>query len=359
MNAISAEISAPRVPIMARSGQSIPGAAEEDAPDQATDEVVNTSFEFQHKVFQAPGAVFRKDRASGQVSLHLSLGGIMASLTVQQVVKTFSIAPDSPDGRMLDLVEKGLGFVREIRPGDSLPNELIDGTASWTVEARHYERARSKVLIQLVKWMTDGNSSIEAGVDVLALIETPEIKSKIAEAFGSAARHLGVAEGDKAAVPGMIAELAGELAQIEALREKSAGYFSILKKLKEIAQLQRGDTRVTDTIDRITTMLAKPLAGLRRQLQMVDAQTAEIMSSLRQLAATVQFLRGVRDELHGFVLLWEDLDLAWRDARVERDGGLDTLLTRTYRFAATHYLQTQSWSGPGGGSAHPPSAHQA
>ncbi len=321
-----------------------PGAATAATPSRTDDGAESTTFAFQHRVFQAPGAVFRKDRSSGTVSLHLSLGGIVASVTLPQLSRTFSVGSDTPDGRMLALAERALSFVAEIRPGDSIPNELIDGTASWSVERRHCDRARGRILVQLVQWVTDGNSTIAAGTDVLELIETPVIKSRIMEAFRSAARQLGIAETDTATLPGMISQLAAELAQIEALREKIAGYLVIARKLKELAALYRGEVRLSDTIERVSALIQQPLAAVRRQFQLVEAQTAEIMSSLRQLSATVEFLRQVRDELREFVLLWSDLDEAWHGLRVERSELADALIARTYRFAATHYLLTQSWS---------------
>jgi hypothetical protein len=317
-------------------------AAQAVSPEPETP--TNTHFTFQHKVFEVPGAVFKLDRAANTVSLHLMLGGIAASLDIGQIRKTFTIDPTSDDGKMLVMVEKGLRFVREIRPGDSIPNEILDGTASWTIEPKHYERARSKVLVQLVRWMTEGNSAIDPSVDVLKLIDTPEVKNKIADAFGAAARQLGMKEMDKEMITAMIAHLSNELAYIEALRDKVAGYLIIRRKLKELTAVYRTDRRVAETIERVSHLVAQPFNKLREQFQLVDAQTAEVLSSLRQLAATVQFLRGVRDDLREFVLLWDDLDVAWMDMQVARNPVCEAVISRTYRFAATHYSVTQRWT---------------
>ena len=69
---------------------------------------------------------------------------------------------------LLDVVEKGLRFVHEIRPGDSIPSELLDGTASWRVEERHRRRARGRLMAQLIAWtageglMTADDGAFEA-----------------------------------------------------------------------------------------------------------------------------------------------------------------------------------------------------
>ena len=321
-----------------------PGVDTPEAAPAPAPEVANTQFGFQHKVFDVPSAVFKMDRVNRTVALHLQLGGVAASIDMNQIRRTFSIEDDSDDGRMLVLVEKSLRFVREIRPGDSIPNEILNGTASWQIEAKHYERARSKVLIQLVRWMTDGNSSIDPNADVMKLIESPEVKSKIAEAFGAAARQLGMKEMDKEMITAMISHLSNELAYIEALRDKVAGYLMIKRKLKDLQAVYRTDRRVGETLERVVALIGSPFNKLREQFQLVDAQTAEVMSSLRQLTATVQFLRGVRDDLREFVLLWADLDAAWADVRPERGGNCEAMITRTYRFVATHYSMTQRWT---------------
>ena len=331
MNAMNAELATPSRP---------PDSSEPAPAPQAG----NTHFALHHKVFDVPGAVFRMDRINRIVALHMQLGGVAASIEINQIVKTFGIAADSEDGRMLKMIERSLSFVREIRPGDSIPNELLDGSASWTVEPRHLEKARSKLLVQLVSWMTAGNSAIDSSIDVLKLIDTPEVKEKINDAFGAAARHLGMREVDKELVIAMIGQLANELAYIEALRDKLVGYLVIKKKLKDLSLIYRSDRRVGETIDRTSTLIAQPFTKLREQFQLVDAQTAEVLSSLRRLAATVQFLRGVRDSMREFVLLWHDLDALWIDLRVERGPSAEALVTRTYRFAATYYSMTQRWA---------------
>jgi len=334
MNALNSELATATMP------PRIPESSEPAPPPQAG----NTHFALHHKVFDVPGAVFKMDRVNRTVALHMQLGGVAASIDIHQIVKTFGIDTDSEDGHMLKTIERSLSFVREIRPGDSIPNELLDGTASWTVEPRHLEKARSKLLIQLVSWMTAGNSAIDSSVDVLKLIDTPEVKEKINDAFGAAARHLGMRDVDKELVIAMIGQLANELAYIEALRDKLVGYLVIKKKLKDLSATYRTDRRVGETIDRTLTLVSQPFNKLREQFQLVDAQTAEVLSSLRRLAATVQFLRGVRDSMREFVLLWHDLDAQWIDLRVERGPVAEALVTRTYRFAATYYSMTQRWA---------------
>jgi len=319
--------------------QTVPGTDAEAAPPP---EASNTVFHFTHKVFNVPNAVFRMDRTSGRVALYMQLGGNEASIELSQIAKTFDIASDSEDGKMMALVEKSLRYVREIHPGDSIPNELLDGSASWVIEPKHVERARSKLLVQLVRWMTDGNSAIDERADVKELIQRPEIKEKINDAFGAAAKKLGLP--DKETVIDMIGQLANELGYVEALRDKLARYMIIKKKLKDLIQIYGTDRRIADNMVRADQLISPPLTQMREKFVLVDAQTAEVLSSLRRLSATIEFVRGARDSMREFVLLWGDLDDLWLDLRVERGSNAEHLALRTYRFAATYYTISQRWS---------------
>lgn len=315
-------------------------AADAEAPPPP--EATNTIFRFHHKVFDVPSAVFRMDRISGRVSLFMNLGGNEASIEMSQISKSFSIESDSEDGKMMGLVEKSLRFVREIHPGNSIPNELLDGSASWVIEPKHVERARSKLLVQLVRWMTEGNSSIDERADVNALLQQTEIKEKINDAFGACAKKLGLP--DKQTVIDMISQLANELGYVEALRDKLARYMVIKKKLKELIQIYRTDKRIAENMIRAEQLIGPPLAEMREKFVMIDAQTAEVLSILRRLTATIEFVRGARDSMREFVLLWNDLDTQWLDLRVERGSNAEQLASRTYRFAATYYTIAQRWS---------------
>ena len=303
----------------------------------------STTFAFQHKVFQTPGAVFRMDRTTQKVSLFMRVGEIDASLELRQIEKTFAITSDSPDGQMLQMVERSLRVVREIRPGDSVPNEVLGGLASWTVDQIHQKRARGKLIVQLVSWVTDGNSTLDSGVDVLEALNRPEVRERVNDALAAAAKNLDTPGADKGTVITMIGQLANELAYIEALRDKVAGYLYIKKRLKDVSHPFRNDRRVLDMVDRVNMLLSKPFAKLREQFQMVDAQTAEIMSALRRLQATIDFVRGVRDQLREFVLAWDDLDQRWIDVRIENISECEALISRTYRFLAQQYTPSQSW----------------
>ncbi|MGG2362419.1 hypothetical protein ACE4Z5_26130, partial [Salmonella enterica] len=85
------------------------------------------------------GARFTRSAASDEPSFVLPLGGIEVTVPVDKLCAEFDIAADSADGQLLHVVAKGLNYVKRIRPGDSIPRELLDGSASWSVDDRHLQ----------------------------------------------------------------------------------------------------------------------------------------------------------------------------------------------------------------------------
>ena len=306
--------------------------------------VSNTKFDFEHKVFSVPDAQFRLDRVRNAVEFRLSLGGMLASVALSSLCQTFDIASDSNDAKLLKLVEKGLKYVKEIRPGDSIPNEVLDGSASWKIDSQHHDIARSRLIVQLVAWMTGSQSGLADASEALIMIEQPEIKEKINGAFEEAAVKLGYGKAGKQKITDMIDQLAREMAYIEALREKIGTFLGIEKKLKMMAYNFRGDRNIAESIVRIQTLAGPPLNALRQRFTMVDGQTAEIIAALKKVAFTIEFVRTTRDHLREAVLLWEDMAEAWADASLERGEQSEHLIGKTYRFAATNFAVGQRWS---------------
>src|ERR1700761_5052303 len=97
----------------------------------------STHFLFKHRVFSLKGACFATTDDGTRQAFHVDLGTLIASLPIQAIRDEFQIAIHYEDELPLAIVEKSRLFVKETRPGDSIPREILDGTASWSVEGRH------------------------------------------------------------------------------------------------------------------------------------------------------------------------------------------------------------------------------
>src|SRR4051812_42250702 len=100
-------------------------------------------------MFTVAGSYFAIAHDTDEPTFYVPLGDIQGVLTIPQLISGFDIKPDSSDAVLLKAVEKSLGFVKRIAPGDPIPRELLDGTASWSVEDRHRMIAERRVAVQL------------------------------------------------------------------------------------------------------------------------------------------------------------------------------------------------------------------
>ena len=88
---------------------------------------INTEFNFEHKLFAVPGAYFALTPGANQPALFVQLGAVSASLSIPSISNEFAIAPDSNDHKLLELVKGALSYVKQVRPKDSIPSELLTG----------------------------------------------------------------------------------------------------------------------------------------------------------------------------------------------------------------------------------------
>src|SRR5262245_26571793 len=121
---------------------------EQNPPEQVEEKTVN--FDFQHKVFSTAGCAFRKAPDGSGVAMFVSLGDVSGSIPINGICRTFGITADSGDNLLLKRVGQALKIVKEVRPGDSIPSEVINGNASWMVDEKFLATARARISLQLI-----------------------------------------------------------------------------------------------------------------------------------------------------------------------------------------------------------------
>lgn len=121
-------------------------------------------FDFAHKVFSVAGALFQIDPQTDDPVYSVDLGDVRANPTFVAPRAAFGLEPEDPDSKLLDDVGRALSFVKRIRPGDTMPSELLDGTASWTVSDQHRAIARGRITVGLTAWMSGNRSSQQMGM---------------------------------------------------------------------------------------------------------------------------------------------------------------------------------------------------
>jgi hypothetical protein len=101
-------------------------------------------FDFQHPELRRPGAVFVRgnDRTP---ALKMDFGDLRGSLPLDRLTASLQLPPGAADRGLIALVPDALRYVREIRAGDRMPGELVEGRPSWQPRPHVMQRAVSTV----------------------------------------------------------------------------------------------------------------------------------------------------------------------------------------------------------------------
>ena len=316
-------------------------AAEKPAGSGSLDR--STHFVFENKVFGLDRAYFSLAHDTKEPVYHVMLGALKAALPLPTLRIEFNIDPDSPDGKLLEIIEKSLRYVKEIRPNDSIPSELLDGSASWSVEPHHRMIAEKRLAIQLASWLSGEETVVSDMEQLEQLADDPTTKQRVQYALGEIAERIGIGRGRQNEVMDKINDFARELSYIEALREYYGRVKDIAAKLGKLSKLYTKDRSVTEDLVRILQLLRNPLQDFDQSFSLVDAQTSEIMSIMNKYNAQVSYVREMRDDLHFRLAQWDGMIEKWGERKIERSMDVEALIKETYRFVAQNFPLSQSW----------------
>ena len=305
----------------------------------------STHFIFEHKVFSVEGCYFTADRNGDKPKFLMPLGDEMAAIALVSLRQEFGIAEDSSDGKLLDIVAKSLKYVQEIRPNDSVPQEILDGSASWSVEERHRTAAHARIKIQLATLLSGREDQVIDSDQIEQLVDDPDIKRRVKKAFGLVAEKLGIPPENKQEVINKIQQIGHELSFIEGLRERFTSITDIPPKLERLGKFYGNQTTTWEELDRVKILLRDAMEDIETVFDMVDAQTCEILTVLRSFDNHVQHIRDARDDLHRRFMDWDDIIDPWQSEEgVEKSNEVEQLIKQTYRLLAQKFPQTQSWA---------------
>ncbi|WP_448205011.1 hypothetical protein [Azospirillum sp. sgz302134] len=303
----------------------------------------DTHFDFEHKIFSISGAFFCLDPGAKQPVLHILLGDLKAALPFNTLKESFDIKEDSHDARLLEIVTKGLNYVKQIRPGEQIPGELLDGRASWSVEDKHRAIAKGRLTVQLVSWITGSEMIVVDADELEQVVEDPQTKQRMKTAFAEIAAKMGLTDNYEQFLTDRIEDLTQELSYIEALRDRFNHIRAISVNLTKLGQLYRTDRTFCSEIARMQGLIQKPIKGYDAIFEQADAQTGEVVGALRSFDTTVRFIRKIRDDLRAKLLEWEELLQAWDSTPIEKSPAVEQLQKQTYRFLANRYIETKVW----------------
>lgn len=299
-----------------------------------------THFAFEHKIFSVKGAHFKLTHDSKEPALYVKLGEMTGAVPVRSICQEFDIDTESSDAELLNTVMTSLKYVKEIHPNDTIPTELLDGSASWTIKEIHKNIARGRITMQIVSWLAGSEEIITNSGELEAIANDPETKTKVQKAFRDIADKLGITKDD---VVEKVDDVIRELSYIEALRDHYSQIRKIYTHIERLKSVYRRDRGMMDDLGRIHILIEPVIKEFDRSFDEVDAQTCEVLTILRNFGPTIEIVRNVRDDLHQRFMIWDGMVKGWSKLTAEESPLVERQLKVTYRFLAQNFMQAQSW----------------
>lgn len=316
----------------------------DDAPPPDRMPAGNTYFLFQHKVFNVAGAYFALSEASGEPTFFVPLGDITGVLSLPALLSGFDIKPDSADAALLKVVEKALGYVRRIQPGDSIPRELLDGSASWDVDDRHLKIAVARLALILVARAAGSTTVPRDRAEIVRQAGDPSMRERMPAAAAVMADMLKLGRERAAEVLDRLNRLGRELSYIEALRDHLALLRLVAVRLQQLGELYGPERGQSEQISRVLVLIKRPLGEFDGLFQQIDARVEDLPTLLADAEEQVTLIRLTRDDLHRRFMPWDDLIARWKDIAVGMTPAAEALLRDTYSFVARRFPQGTDWA---------------
>lgn len=314
--------------------------AEAEVSNEAEEISPSTHFAFEHKIFGVKGAFFKLTHDTREPALYVELGEMKGAIPVRSICQEFNIEKDSSDADLLTTVMSSLKFVKEIRPNDSIPTEILDGSASWSIEEVHKQIARGRITMQLISWMSGSEEIITNIGELEAVANDPETKEKVQTAFKEIAEKLGITKDD---VVEKVDDVIRELSYIEALRDHYSHIKKIATNIDRLRAVYKRDRGMMEDLSRIHALIEPVINGFDRTFDEMDAQTCEVLTILKNYGPTIELIRKNRDDLHQRFMIWDDMISGWKNLQPEEDPLVEKQLKVTYRFLAQNFMQGQTW----------------
>jgi hypothetical protein len=277
----------------------------------------------------------------------LSVEGIEYALPFNGLRREFGIAPGSRDDETLRLIEEALDYVSALFPEEPLPGEVLDDTASWEPAPSHRQMATARIHAGLVAWMLNRppTDPPQDPRELVREMEDPSNKRRVRQALEKAAESLGYDGPDRGeALSRLVADLAGDLASIEYLREHLLGGVRIVSDRLPKAQARfRSDRDLVHQMIHIGHLFSKGAREIEDAFLEIDAHTAEPMQMLKNLRNQQPWLRDRRDRLYKRYRAWMPILAGWTALHPRADDHTLRLVHETHRFLAPRYAPIHEW----------------
>ncbi len=299
-------------------------------------------FVFTARVFRIPGAYFAKENGTGNAAFHLPLGGLSACVPLASLRDEFGIDPQSSDGKLLCRVEQALRFVQQVRHGDSLPQEIIDGSASWKFAPQHLMIARGRLWHAVLVWAGLESQKAPQQSCLVSYAGGETVQAHRGAVLARLLDAAGQEAADTGEVEDMLEAIAREYAFIEALFAHFRDIFDLRRRFASAGERYNGTADGAAEYGRIVALCQEPLRKAQGNFKTARSLIEDPPALVQAHASAIDALRELRDELHQEAEKWQHLVEQWRKDPASEQGWIERR-RETYRFLAQNWARGESW----------------
>lgn len=303
--------------------------------------------QFDHDFFRTNGdGCFRMDETGRRPVYEINLGdqtGVMPLRAIKKIIET----GDNPaDHEMLDKVAEALRYVSDIRVGDALPAEIVDGGASWTPAARHATTANQRIVASMVSW-SGGSDDEPVNTRDLRRFMTEQVdRVKISRALQMLEEAVGEDDEGPDDIQSALVTLTNELSYIEALREKMQRIKRIGKILTYLRNAGGGQANDASEVAAVMRVFNHMMLKLEERLAPVDAELSDISHAVRDHEHVCELMQQVRNDLWFELMPFDAILEKWDSVSPKSTdmSELTAMVGDLYRFLAPVYSPVDEWT---------------
>ncbi len=299
----------------------------------------STHFVFRHRIFMIDKCRFALNGSDKLPCFYVPMGEQVAAIELRKLQKEFHIPPE--DVALLQTVEKGLKYVRDIRPNDSIPREILDGSASWAVEEHHKLLAKSRLNMELIFWITGFRSEMPPLEEMQEMHKDADGRGQLRDAHLKLARLVGLRDA-RLIVP-RIDDLARELAYVEALRELSKKLDDILQKLVSFGAAFKKETSFAAENMRMQDLVRRAIGLIEDKFRKVDDMPQDLPRMVTDLKGAIAALREARDDISLELKKWNEHLCFFENIKIDRSDANERFFRKFYQFLAENYMEQATW----------------
>lgn len=296
-------------------------------------------FLFEHDIFQSSQTYFSSYGAAHEPVLAVDFGKYRGVFSITRFCEEYRVEPKSHDGRLVQMAIRSLRFVDQVRNGDAVPSELIDGSPSWDVPEKFRRLAARRLGLAIITWFQKeqvAKMGRAAMIEAAGSVQPVDLRA----ALVALACALDEDPGNLEWTCRKLGLWTVDISYTELQRQKARTIKRLLRDVLEMAPRSM-DRQARAELSRVKQLVPEAMLVFQRTFDDLEYSFTHPVDSLKNFDATSRTVRDVRDEVRALLRIWEPAIAALVKGS-EKASGRARAVGAFYRFLAARLVTGKS-----------------